>query len=709
MSCSHKNTEGAARPSPAGATVCGQGRQPLVAVGAGFQGPEGRQTHRLRRSPLVTHYSLLITHHPSLLSAGLLAALLTAGPASAQQPPPGKDPLASKEEIARDRMTQLEDRMFRLIEKLAQSEPDQAERLRAALRKSRELLIRQHMDDVVKLLDEKNLTEASDRQKALVRDLNAVLKLLMENSVDLQERQKQVEALKAFRDRVARLIAEEMQHRSLSEQARQADEALRRIQNAVRQIELLIQRERTAIEKTADAMKQPQAEAPAMATVQAGIRADTEKVADDLGRMGEAATSQPTSTRPGRAETRPADAPTASRPALGPAQEHLQRAAAQMKDAEAPLSEGRLPRAKENQERSIESLRKALEELKQQADKLESQSGLSKLAEGQRGTASKTGKLADDMSGRSDGKQGGQQGDPKGSPKDGRPGGQEGGQQGGQQGGQSQPPAPGQENVEQARQQMDKAADDLKGNKPGDANTKQQDAVKRLSEAKKQLEEQLNQLRREQQEEVLRAIEDRFRDMLARQLQINQNTISLDKKGLPNWTRTEELLAGTLAQGERDLGGDASKALDILRQEGTTLVFPQIVEQLASDFGEAGERIGDKNVAAATQQLQAEIVETLKELIEAVSQMRKKMQSGEAPGGTSSQQQTPPLLPESAELKLLRACQQRVNRQTETFNKERGNEKALTPDEQHRLDRIAERQKDVAAMAQEMNERAMNR
>lgn len=630
-----------------------------------------------------------------LATSSLLLSSLFCSVVAAQQSAPGKDPLASKEEIVRDRMVQLEDRMFRLIDKLAESEPDQADRLRAALRRSRELLIRQNIDDVVKLLDEKNLAEASDRQKALVHDLNAVLKLLMENSVDPEQKQKEAEAMKALRDRVAKLIAEEMQHRQASQQAGQQADLLRKLEEAARQVEALIQREQAAAEKTDAAMKQGQADPPAMATAQAGIRGDVEKLAEGLGRLAAVASSQPASTQPNGAESRPAGTGGAGR-----AQEQVQRAGAQMKDAESPLSQGQFEKAKTGQERSIESLRKALQELQQQSEKLRKQLDLPAMADGQRDTASKTGKLAGDMANPSDSKQGGQRGE-NGDPKEGQPG--------GQQGEQPKPPAPGQDNVEQARQQMERAADDLNDKKPGDANTRQQEAIKQLTEAMRQLEEQLNQLRREQQEEVLRALEDRFREMLARQIQINQNTADLDKKGVPNWTRTEELLAGTLAQGERDLAGEGSKALNILREEGTTLVFPQIVEQLVADLNDAGARIAGKDVAAATQQLQADIVETLKELIEAVQQMRKKVQGGQNGSSGEGQQQTPPLLPDSAELKLLRACQQRVNRQTETFNKERDNVVPLTPDQQHRLQRIAERQKDVAAMAQELNERASNR
>jgi len=606
---------------------------------------------------------------------------------SAQQSAPGKDPLASKEEIVRDRVTQLEDRMFRLIEKLGQTEPDQAERLRVALHACRELRIRQRIDELVKLLDDGQFVEATDRQKLLVRDLQAVLRQLLENSIDPQARQKELDLLKALRTRIADLLAEELDHRRASDLAARSAELRRKLDDAARAIESLIRRERAAVERTDAAIRAGGVDGTAMQTAQAGIRAETETLAEQLERLA-AAASQPASTRPARAATGPADGAAESPLALERTREHMERAAARMKDAEAPLGEGRFEQARAAQTRSIESLREALRELRQQTEALRKTLDLPAMARGQRETASRTGKLADDMAGRSEA-------GPTSRPGDGKPEAPPG---------QPSPAVPGRENIEQARQHMDGAADDLKDGRPGDANTKQQEAIKQLLEAKRQLEEQVNQLRREQQEEVLRALEDRFRDMLARQLQVNQGTIDLDKKGAANWTRTEELLAGTLAQAERDLAAEAGTALRILREEGTSLVFPRIVEQLAADLNDAGGRIAEKNVGPATQRLQTDIVESLKELIEAVEQVRKKGAGGSGDAGDGPQQ-PPPLLPESAELKLLRACQVRVNRQTEAFARDRGNEQTLSPDQQRSLQRIADRQKEVAAMAQEMNER----
>ena len=79
-----------------------------------------------------------------------------------------------------------------------------------------------------------------------------------------------------------------------------------------------------------------------------------------------------------------------------------------------------------------------------------------------------------------------------------------------------------------------------------------------LTDKAKALKEKLAEEREQANEEILRGLEDRFREMLARQLQINEQTATLDAKGVANWARPEELLVGSLAQGEHDLAAEAA-------------------------------------------------------------------------------------------------------------------------------------------------------
>jgi hypothetical protein len=111
--------------------------------------------------------------------------------------------------------------------------------------------------------------------------------------------------------------------------------------------------------------------------------------------------------------------------------------------------------------------------------------------------------------------------------------------------------------------------------------------------------------------------------------------------------------------------------------------------------------LAGQNTGVYTQQVQKEIEKTLEELIEALQ--RAQQQGGGGGGGGGGQQQNPPLVPNSAELKLLKAAQLRVNRRTQSFDENRP--AVLEPALKREIDNIAKRQQGVADMTQEMIER----
>src|SRR5439155_15461146 len=251
------------------------------------------------------------------------------------------------------------------------------------------------------------------------------------------------------------------------------------------------------------------------------------------------------------------------------------------------------------------------------------------------------------------------------------------GQQGQQnQGDQNQPPnqpAPGAQNVEKAGEHMQNAEKQLEKENPQGASPHQQKSIEELQKAQKELEDALEQLRREQQEEILRGLEARFRAMLSQQLIINKGTEELDKKGMPAWTHADELSLAGISKDEGRLVEDAGAALHILKEDGTSIVFPRIVEQMQSDIREVARMLAQKMTGDQPQALQTAIVSTLQELIEAIKQKRQELQAG---GGGSSGggggNKPEPLLPDSAELKLLKSCQERINKQTAGYSHAHG-------------------------------------
>jgi hypothetical protein len=285
-------------------------------------------------------------------------------------------------------------------------------------------------------------------------------------------------------------------------------------------------------------------------------------------------------------------------------------------------------------------------------------------------------------------------------------GGSQGNQQGDQQGKSSNQQTPGMQNLEKAQGNMDDASQSLDQQKNDEAVPKQDKAITDLEQAQKELEKALNQLRKEERAETLRDLEHRFREMLSKQRAVNEGTLTLDRVGRDKFTRVERLQAADLADQEGGLSRAAATCLHILEEDATTIVFPRIIGQLSEDMSTVAGRLGELKTGAITQNVEQEIVETLEQLLDAVQQMQQENeQMAGRSGGKSKKDDDEPLLPPSAELKLLRSGQVRVNQRTTVISEalESGNESK--DDAAEAFHAVADRQKESAEVAREMRDR----
>jgi hypothetical protein len=530
----------------------------------------------------------------------------------------GQDPLATKQQIARDRMMQLEDRMFRLAESLADREPEQAKRLEGALRRARELLVRHSMDESIELLNQGRLTDAVERESAVVKSLEQVLLILMEEPDRSDSLKKELERLDEYKREVESLLERE---RALRDRTRELKDELKPQGDG---------------EKAAEEQRKLREEADRLARRMEGDAAEGEENSD--GSQGEPGKKAEPSNRDGQ------------------------------QDSSREPGEQNPDTSDQHGEKSSPGEQSASDSSEQQGDSAQSES--SKPSESGQQSPS-----------------GSQSGEPSPSLP--------------------QPPAPGAQQVEQSGQHMQQAAEKLDEGDPRQAEMDENQAIQQLQRALDELERTLDQLRREQQEEMLRGLESRLRALLAGQVLINESTLQLDDKGRESWTRSDELAVAGLAQDEKGLIEQARSTLHVLEEEGTTIVFPQVIEQLTEDMGQVADLLGQRDTGEQTQRIETAITETLNELIDSVKQIREEMQSGQRgtprPGGAN---QPPPLLPASAELKLLRSCQERVNARTRGMEEEMDRAGSLSPEMRERLRRIADRQRELAEMARRMNERA---
>ncbi len=407
----------------------------------------------------------------ALLACILLPTALTAAPASTSPADEGANPLATKQQIVRDRMVQLEDRVFRLIEQLSTREPEQAAKLTAALKKARELLIRRNMDTTIRLLNDEDLASASDRQIEIIRDLENVLKVLLEDPDSERQRQEEIARLEAFRQQVRQLL-----------------EAQRKLE---------------ALAKAAEPQKQ---------------------LADETGRLGKEMSGQKTETQPAK------------------------------------------------------------------------------------------------------------------------------------------PPAPGSENVERGEQHMKNASAALGQQKNDQGRESQKQAESELQQAIENLEQAIEQLKQEQREQTQRKLQTLLQAMLDKQLAINQDTLALDKKGRAAWSHADDLTLTGLGRDQMGLADQTSEVLRLLKSDGTTLVFPQVMGHVRDDMERVADRLQKKDTGGDTQRIEAGIAETLAQLIESLKESAANPPpQSEGDSASGGQGCNPPLVPPSAELKLLRSCQQRLN------------------------------------------------
>src|SRR5262249_54868981 len=147
--------------------------------------------------------------------------------------------------------------------------------------------------------------------------------------------------------------------------------------------------------------------------------------------------------------------------------------------------------------------------------------------------------------------------------------------------------------------------------------------------------------------------------------------------------RDAEIEAGKLSRRESEIATEADKTLALLHEEGSSVAFPESLDQVREDMAQTASRLGRANVGQITQGIEQDIVKALEEMVAALQKAQKdQRQRGGGGGGSGGGGKDQPLLDSIAELKMIRALQMRVNTRTERYSKllAEGSEQAEAPD-----------------------------
>jgi len=278
-------------------------------------------------------------------------------------------------------------------------------------------------------------------------------------------------------------------------------------------------------------------------------------------------------------------------------------------------------------------------------------------------------------------------------------------------GGGGSPPPPGgakEDDVAKAKKQIQEAgydqkiAEDKIPKGQNDAAAKAQgDAIRKMEEAKKKLEKLLQQMREEEIERVLAALQARCEKMLIMQMEVLAGTEDLDKVVQQNAdkkpTQPNKLAALKLSDKEKAIVQEADKCIDILESEGTAVAFPEVFQQIRQDMKHVQRRLEVADAADITQGIEKDIIATLKEMIDALKKARDDNQdpgnSKPGKGGKAGQPGDKKLLELLQEIKMVRSLQKRVNDRTIDYAKRfPGQEQAADPQVVRELRSLAERQ-----------------
>lgn len=546
-----------------------------------------------------------------LASLSLLASLVAAGLHA-------QDPVVSKQEQAKLAFQKLTDRMQKLQVTLAATDPDKARLLGAANKYIEVKGINKRMEEIKDQLKEESWDDALEGCRKVIKDLDKLIELLLKGDSRIEDLLKEIERLEAFKKRVEDLIKEQGKEKDDAARSEALQKHLKEIEKAKAKIDDLIKEQKDIRKQTNDkAFNASAKDNQNMAGQEGQLKSKTEGVAKDLKALEQDAKD----LAAGDAGGKPGEGkPGEGKPGEGaggegsPSQSSssASSAANSMGNAQSKLQDQQPEGSLEDMDKAIDKLEDAKKDLDQMAE--EARRRLQSLpfeqqAKKQDQTRVDTDRLAQDM---------------------------EKSEQEGDGSGEGKKPTPGKDNVQQAVPKQKSAAGQLKEHKPGKAKQDQQDAKEDLEEAKRKLEEALAQLRQELQDEVLRSLEERFGAMLAKQKSITTRTKTVERLreqaltadgGLPSSLKDR---CKTLADGEFELAAEASGALKLLEEEGTTAVFPDLVAELRDDLKRVGRKLQRHQTGISTHSAQKEIEETLKMLIEALRQaIEDKDQEGE--------------------------------------------------------------------------------
>jgi hypothetical protein len=609
-------------------------------------------------------------------------------PTAATAPLAGADASLSAEQAKlAGKYKELERVILRMAEVMQTTDPKRAALLRQAFAQSKQRQIDLQYEDVVKLLQQEQLYQASKGQVAMQQDLDQLLQLLLSGEREKQIPNERAE-IKRFIDRINKLIREEQGLQGETEGQGDAGDLIKQQDGIANKTgELVKDLNKFDVENNPTAGGKESSGPEKNGAEKGGAEKSGKGNDKSQDQKGE----KPTDTQSGdkkadgkNSDSKKSDEKSDSLDPSGKAGKSSGKAndkssgKSDQKSTQQKPDDSKSDDQQKSDDKSGDKSGKSADGKPPQDSDGQPQDGKSQKGQSQKSQSQK---------GQSQGQQG-EDKDNDAQPQDNPSGEQQS----------SNDESPARKRIQQAEERMRSAKRKLEQAERRGAADQQQRAVEELKQAKAELEEILRQLREEQIEHVLAQLEGRFRKMLQMQVEVYEGTIGLDRIPDDERDRDVEIEAGKLSRRENEITVEADKTLALLHEEGSSVAFPESVDQMREDMVQTTARLARANVGQITQGVEQDIVKALEEMVAALQKAQKDQRERRGGGGGGGQgQRDQPLLDSIAELKMIRALQMRVNTRTERYSKllQDGSEQAEAPDLVEAVQRLSQREERI--------------
>lgn len=261
--------------------------------------------------------------------------------------------------------------------------------------------------------------------------------------------------------------------------------------------------------------------------------------------------------------------------------------------------------------------------------------------------------------------------------------------------------------LQAAERRMREAGRRLDEARRTEAREEQQRALEELETARAELEEILRQVREEEVERLLVQLETRIRIMLRSERLVLESADRLAASAAMA-DRERALEAARLGREQDGITDEASRAVTLVRDDGSAVAILQAIIQIRDDSAQAAGLFRRGDISSTTLGIVADIVAGLEELLAAVEKSQRdadsERQQPPPGGGRAADPSEQPLVDQLAELKMLRSLQVRINTRTDRFAQLLGasTDQAEEPALREALRRLAERQRDIARAARDI-------